>query len=136
MKGTIIIYQGEECGFEESEVPHEKMLDPYGIYFYPKFKGRDGCRTPLAWTFENREMWLPIEKSHLENNIESQASNPESVYHFCKELINLRKDNLELFTYGEISIEEKGQKIHIKRSQGKKKMSLLLDLESFEFEIT
>ena len=47
LRGTPCIYQGEELGLEEVEIPYEKLQDPYGLEFWPEFVGRDGCRTPM-----------------------------------------------------------------------------------------
>ena len=47
-------------------VPYEALRDPYGIAFWPTFKGRDGCRTPMPWDsnerggFSSGEPWLPV----------------------------------------------------------------------------
>ena len=43
------MYQGEELGLGEASVAFEDLQDPYGITFWPNFKGRDGCRTPMPW---------------------------------------------------------------------------------------
>ena len=48
LRGSVCIFQGEELGLGEAEVPYEALRDPYGIAFWPHFKGRDGCRTPHA----------------------------------------------------------------------------------------
>ncbi|MCB1435221.1 MAG: alpha-glucosidase, partial [Alphaproteobacteria bacterium] len=45
-RGSICLYQGEELGLEEAEIAYEDLTDPYGIRFWPAYKGRDGCRTP------------------------------------------------------------------------------------------
>jgi alpha-glucosidase len=47
LRGSASIYQGEELGLPEAEVPFELLQDPYGRAFWPEFKGRDGCRTPM-----------------------------------------------------------------------------------------
>src|SRR5574337_730477 len=49
LRGSVCIYQGEELGLTEAEVPYEALRDPYGIAFWPQYKGRDGCRTPMPW---------------------------------------------------------------------------------------
>jgi alpha-glucosidase len=49
LRGTFCLYQGEELGLPEAEVPFALLQDPYGITFYPEYKGRDGCRTPMPW---------------------------------------------------------------------------------------
>ncbi len=52
LRGSICLYQGEELGLTEAEIAFEDLRDPYGIRFWPGFKGRDGCRTPLPWEAE------------------------------------------------------------------------------------
>ena len=49
LRGSVCIYQGEELGLTEADIPFERLQDPYGIAFWPEFKGRDGCRTPMPW---------------------------------------------------------------------------------------
>ena len=91
LKGVVILYQGEELGFTESDLKYEDLVDPYGLAFYPKFKGRDGCRTPIAWNDKDKPMWLPIDPNHLENNVEKQTLDPDSFLNFTKDLIRQRK---------------------------------------------
>ena len=49
LRGSVCLYQGEELGLSEAELAFEDLQDPYGIRFWPEFKGRDGCRTPMVW---------------------------------------------------------------------------------------
>ena len=49
LRGSVCVFQGEELGLAEADVPFEALRDPYGIAFWPTFKGRDGCRTPMPW---------------------------------------------------------------------------------------
>ena len=42
LRGSACIYQGEELGLTEAELRFEDLQDPYGIEFWPDFKGRDG----------------------------------------------------------------------------------------------
>ena len=58
LRGSICLYQGEELGLEEAEIAFEDLRDPYGIRFWPGFKGRDGCRTPMVWEAAARERGL------------------------------------------------------------------------------
>ncbi|WP_266096800.1 alpha-amylase family glycosyl hydrolase, partial [Acinetobacter baumannii] len=48
LRGSVCIYQGEELGLSEANLAFEDLQDPYGIRFWPEFKGRDGCRTPMV----------------------------------------------------------------------------------------
>lgn len=96
LRGTVCLYQGEELGLVEAEVPFEKMRDPYGIRFYPEFKGRDGCRTPMPWDeidggFSNAEPWLPLFAPHLAQAAALQQRDPHSVLQLCKTFLHWRK---------------------------------------------
>jgi alpha-glucosidase len=70
LRGSVCVYQGEELGLPEAEVPYEQLRDPYGIAFWPNFKGRDGCRTPMPWDegthagFSSATPWLPVPPQH------------------------------------------------------------------------
>jgi alpha-glucosidase len=102
MKGDICLYQGEELGLPEASVPFERLQDPFGKSFWPKFKGRDGCRTPMPWTgaagcgFSEGEPWLPLDEVHRELSVESQDKRANSVLNFARQVIALRKARPEL----------------------------------------
>jgi alpha-glucosidase len=102
MRGDICLYQGEELGLPQAEVPFERLQDPFGITFWPKFKGRDGCRTPMPWNdgrhggFSGAEPWLPVDPAHIEISVSRQEADPDSMLHFTRTLIELRKSRPEL----------------------------------------
>lgn len=97
LRGSVSLYQGEELGLPETEVAREHLQDPYGIEFWPEYKGRDGCRTPMVWSheldggFSNGSAWLPVDKCHLPLAIDRQSEDPQSVLSFVKRLIHWRK---------------------------------------------
>jgi alpha-glucosidase len=98
LRGSFCIYQGEELGLPEAEVPFDRLIDPYGIAFWPDFKGRDGCRTPMPWTaerprggFSDVEPWLPMSPGHLDRSVATQAADPASVLHFYRQFLAWRK---------------------------------------------
>ena len=100
MRGTPCIYQGEELGLTEAEIPFEQLLDPYGITFWPKYKGRDGCRTPMPWheTKANAgfagagaSTWLPIPDEHRKLAANLQLEDSESLFHQNKAMIQLHQ---------------------------------------------
>jgi len=84
LRGSICIYQGEELGLPEGDVPYEMLRDPYGIAFWPDFKGRDGCRTPMPWDdsdhagFSDVEPWLPVVAEHRALSVARQQADPQS----------------------------------------------------------
>jgi alpha-glucosidase len=110
LKGTICLYQGEELGLPEAEVPFERLQDPYGRRFWPTFKGRDGCRTPLPWDsgahagFSGAEPWLPLAPTHLALNVAAQEADPDSVLNFARRAFALRREHPALHA-GEITFE-------------------------------
>jgi alpha-glucosidase len=67
LPGSPYLYQGEELGLEESDVPPDRRTDPTWFRTGGKVVGRDGCRTPIPWTaagaghgFTTGEPWLPF----------------------------------------------------------------------------
>ena len=98
LRGSFCIYQGEELGLPEGEVPFDRLIDPYGIAFWPDYKGRDGCRTPLPWTagprggFSEGEPWLPMAPDHLHRSVATQTADPHSVLSFYRQFLAWRKD--------------------------------------------
>lgn len=98
LPGHYCLYQGEELGLGESDVPFEKMVDPFGLLFYPKFKGRDGCRTPMVWKkaaknggFTRGQPWLPFDRAHAALAVDAQEKDKDSVLHFAHKLIAWRR---------------------------------------------
>jgi alpha-glucosidase len=86
LRGSVCLYQGEELGLTEAAIPFEALQDPYGKEMWPRFKGRDGCRTPLPWAagernagFSEGEPWLPLASEHHASAADLQAGDAASV---------------------------------------------------------
>ena len=97
LRGTACLYQGEELGLTEAYVAFEDLQDPYGKEFWPKFKGRDGCRTPMPWVssqpnggFSDAHPWLPVAAEHVGRAVDGQAADPGSTLHFYRRMIAFR----------------------------------------------
>lgn len=97
LRGSICIYQGEELALPEAEIGFEDLQDPYGIEFWPEFKGRDGCRTPMVWDqaggFSTGKPWLPIPAAHLPLSVAAQEADPNSMLHHYRRALRLRRDH-------------------------------------------
>ena len=111
LRGSVCLYQGEELGLPEAEIEFKDLQDPYGIEFWPNFKGRDGCRTPMVWQtdkpnggFSNVKPWLPVSAEHVELSVEVQEKNRDSLLHFYRKIIAFRKDNPSLIHGGQSAI--------------------------------
>ena len=108
LKGTPCLYQGDELALTEADVPFELLQDPYGITFWPEFKGRDGCRTPMPWTaeapnagFTTGTPWLPVAAPHIAVAASLQDADQDSPLNFARRLIAWRRQTPQL-TRGEI----------------------------------
>ena len=115
LRGSVSLYQGEELGLEEAEVAFADLQDPYGIRFWPRHKGRDGCRTPMPWTgdaplggFSEGRPWLPLAADHLPRSVAAQEADGESMLHFYRRLIAFRKAHPVLRT-GELEVVGAGE---------------------------
>ena len=71
LRGTPIIYYGEEVDMQEYEISKNELMDPQGIRIWPDIKGRDGCRLPFPWDSKapnqgfnkGAKPWLPAKNS-------------------------------------------------------------------------
>lgn len=98
LRGTIFMYQGEELGLTEAEIPFEKLQDPFGKYLWPEWQGRDGCRTPIPWDstapyagFSTQEPWLPVADDHITRAVTEQEGDTDSVLTFAREFLQWRQ---------------------------------------------
>ncbi|MFI0847659.1 alpha-glucosidase family protein [Mesorhizobium sp. IMUNJ 23232] len=98
LRGSICIYQGEELGLEEADLAFEDLVDPYGIRFWPGFKGRDGCRTPMPWQhdapaagFSTGKPWLPVPDTHRSLAVDQQDHAADSVLARYRQVLAFRK---------------------------------------------
>ena len=115
LRGTVFIYQGEELGLPEAELEFEDLQDPWGIYLYPKWQGRDGCRTPMVWDddsaknygFSSRTVkpWLPMSDKHRGKDANAQDRDEASVLNFTRSFLKARK-NAPALIKGDIAFLE------------------------------
>jgi alpha-glucosidase len=98
LRGTLLLYQGEELGLTEVELARHQLKDPVGDLYYPLFKGRDGCRTPMPWDaqmpnlgFSSGTPWLPPGPEHRHLAVSAQEKDPASALAFTRKLLQLRK---------------------------------------------
>jgi len=99
LRGSVCIYQGEELGLPEAELPYDALRDPYGIAFWPNFKGRDGCRTPMPWDdsahggFSSAVPWLPLANEHRDLCVGRQESRSDSTLNRFREFLRWRREH-------------------------------------------
>ncbi|MGV3265694.1 glycoside hydrolase family 13 protein [Cytobacillus pseudoceanisediminis] len=126
MKGTPYVYQGEEIGMTNvcfSSI--EEYRDIETLNFYKEAlndgwtedkalesiyaKGRDNARTPMQWDssehggFSDGTPWIKVNPNYKDINVEKAMKDPDSVFHYYKKLIELRKKN-EIIVYGRYNL--------------------------------
>jgi alpha-glucosidase len=124
LRGSACIYQGEELGLPEAELRFEDLQDPYGIQFWPEFKGRDGCRTPMVWDrskfggFSTEKPWLPVPEEHLQMAVSAEAGDKSSVMTQYHRFLAFRKKH-KMLVKGDINfILEDGPVLGFERTYG------------------
>ncbi|KAF4841726.1 Alpha-glucosidase [Colletotrichum siamense] len=130
--GTPFVYQGQEIGMvnvpqnffmKESkdidclnhwnlhkDVDDEKTLEAYKVEYQKK--SRDNARTPMQWdasanagfTTADATPWMAVHPNHKEINAASQTSNPDSVYHTWRHVLETRKKFKDIFVYGDFNL--------------------------------
>jgi alpha-glucosidase len=97
LRGSIILYQGEELGLPQVDVPFERLQDPEAIANWPQTLSRDGARTPMAWRsaapnlgFTTGRPWLPIGENHRLLAVDRQDKDPASMLAFTRDCLRLR----------------------------------------------
>jgi len=110
MRGTILIYQGEELGLPEVDLARGQLRDPVGDLYYPLFKGRDGCRTPMPWDGTRPQMgfttatpWLPLGAAHAGLSVAAQQDDPNSVLAYARMMLGARRQSAAL-RLGELAL--------------------------------
>ena len=110
LRGSVCLYQGEELGLPEAELAFEDLVDPYGITFWPEFKGRDGCRTPMPWVrdgvhagFSSQQPWLPLDERHRALAVDVQEDDSASMLNSYRRFLAWRREQ-PLLIDGDIQV--------------------------------
>jgi alpha-glucosidase len=97
LRGTPFMYYGEEIGMRDVSLRRGEIMDPPGKRYWPIFKGRDGCRSPMQWDdmpfagFSSAKPWLPVHPNYHQRNVAAQNEDPDSLLNFTRKLIALHK---------------------------------------------
>lgn len=159
MKGTPYIYQGEEIGMTnvqfdsiedyrdieihqfyqeqlEDGMPVEKIME--SIYA----KGRDNSRTPMQWDhtknagFSTGIPWIKVNTNYKKVNAEDAIADPDSIYHYYRKLIKLRKEH-EVIVYGsyDLLLEDHKEIFAYKRSLNGETLVVFCNFSEKEIEL-
>ena len=145
MEGTPYVYQGEELGmtnvrfdsieqYQDIEIRNmyrerlEKGYAEKDIMESIYAKGRDNARTPMQWDdtenagYTTGTPWLGVNPNYTEINARSQLQDENSVFHYYKKLIHLRKEN-SIFVDGDFTLllpEDENIFAYVREYEGRK----------------
>jgi glycosidase len=128
LRGTPFVYQGEEIGMTNypftslSEVRdvdtlknvavarvEERLTTEEEALELVRYRSRDNARTPVQWNaepgagFTDGEPWIPINPNRDHVNVSNERANPNSIWHYYRDLINLRH-NFDVLVYGDYQL--------------------------------
>ncbi|MBX9466620.1 MAG: alpha-glucosidase family protein [Rhizobium sp.] len=143
LRGSICLYQGEELGLPEAELSFEDLRDPYGIRFWPAFKGRDGCRTPMVWEkgkkqagFSTGKPWLPVSVEHQSLAVDAQEKDAGSVLAHYRATLAFRKQH-EALLDGEMHfVATNDDVLAFVRTHGHERLLVVFNLRRGPQELT
>jgi len=136
LRGSACIYQGEELGLPEANLAFDDLQDPYGIEFWPEFKGRDGCRTPMVWETDNRQggfssasrTWLPVASEHLALSVEAAEAEPGALLHHYRRAIAFRHAHTALKTGEMVDLTVQGTVLSFIRRDAEEEIYFALNM--------
>lgn len=98
LRGSACLYQGEELGLTEAVLSAGDLRDPFGIAYWPEFRGRDGSRTPMPWVagaehagFTSGTPWLPVPEAHRALAVDVQEADGGSLLHAFRRFLHWRR---------------------------------------------
>ena len=144
LRGSACLYQGEELGLHEADVPFEALQDPYGKEFWPEFKGRDGCRTPMVWEIQDEmagfttssDPWLPVSPAQSEFSVDRLEDDPGSLLHHYRRAVALRHDYPALAHGSQTGMSAEGDLLTFTRTDGDEEIFCAFNLSDIAAHLT
>jgi alpha-glucosidase len=103
LPGVVFVYNGEELGLSDVELPDEVLQDPTWKRSGHTKRGRDGCRVPIPWDgdappfgfSERSATWLPMPPEWAALTVEKQRADASSTLSFFRRALRLRRQRTE-----------------------------------------
>jgi alpha-glucosidase len=134
LRGNVIVYQGEELGLDQDEIPFELLQDPEAIANWPLTLSRDGARTPMPWAnealggFTEGAPWLPLSPANLARAVAVQEADAGSQLALTRQVLALRKTHRGL-RLGKLSdARAEGDLLVFDRVLGRERIRCLFNL--------
>jgi alpha-glucosidase len=127
LPGAVVVYQGDELGMADGDVPPERRRD--GI-------GRDPCRTPMRWTAaqnagfcpEGVEPWLPLGREPPGADVATEEQDPDSVLALYRRLLALREDSPALNEGGFVLDEAPEGVLRFQRTHPDERLTVIVNM--------
>jgi len=137
LRGSIILYQGEELGLPQVDVPYDRLRDPEAIANWPQTLSRDGARTPMPWEagapslgFSTGEPWLPAGETHRALAVDRQEQKADSLLNFTRRCLNLRRQ-VPALRHGSMRVAEAGEQLLVfERALGSQRLRCSFNLSA------
>ena len=152
LQGTPYVYQGEEIGMTNVRFPsiddyrdietlnmyrefvHNRGIDPDTVMAGIHAKSRDNARTPMQWDdspnagFTTGKPWIGVNPNYPQINVSAALADPDSVFHYYKKLIRLRKEN-PVIVHGryDLLLEAHGEIYAFTRTYGDDRLLVILN---------
>ncbi|MBV9566670.1 MAG: DUF3459 domain-containing protein [Hyphomicrobiales bacterium] len=134
LRGTPILYYGDELGLRNIEIPPGKQRDPFGLNMPGAGQGRDPERCPMPWNetqkagFTTGDPWLPIGGNGPGSSVEAQRKDAGSMLSMTRALLDLRRKEPALARGGWSPMPVEGETLGYFRQLGKTRFAVLLNL--------
>jgi alpha-glucosidase len=107
LPGAMFLYNGEELGLPNVDLPDEALQDPVWERSGHVERGRDGCRVPMPWAGDappfgfssNSDTWLPMPPDWDTLTVERQLAEPDSTLAFFRTILQLRHTRFHYTDY-------------------------------------
>ncbi len=141
LRGTALLYQGEELGLPQAQVTRSQLRDPVGDLYYPYTHGRDGCRTPMPWDseaanfgFTSGTPWLPLGAEHRHLAVSLQDGDPNSPLNYTRRFLAARKASAALRLGEIVFVDAPEPLLAFLRTHGSERVLCLFNLSGEEIE--
>ena len=100
LPGAVFVYNGEELGLPNVELPDEVLQDPVWFRSGGRERGRDACRVPMPWKGRRAAVRLLRQLRHMAADaakwasltVERQLAEPNSTLQFFTRGLGLRRE--------------------------------------------
>ena len=125
LPGSVYVYQGEELGLPDADLPDEARQDPVWFRTAGAQKGRDGARVPLPWRGEeppygfgeSSRTWLPQPLGWQSMTVAAEEADPTSTLHQYRDMLRLRHELTDLESGSLLTTVRDGDVLVIQRGE-------------------